>query len=155
MTMKNKKRKIKDSFTNISLSRMTYISHTLSGIAWLLIAASAFIINDTMSIIRTILIILAIVCTAFQITAILPKDKEDEMADLNLKKAESATLSGIKTYIVAALLVLFIALIITWRRGIRNVNIAFVFMVGVAILLSILGISNLLVGFFFRKYEKE
>lgn len=155
MTMKNKKRKLKDSFTNISLSRMTYISHTLSGIVWLLIAASVFIINDTMSIIRTILIILAIVCTAFQITAILPKDKEDEMADLNLKKAESSALSGIKTYIVAALLTLLIALIITWKRGVRVINIAFVFMVGVAILLSILGVSNLLVGFFFRKYEKE
>lgn len=155
MTMKNKKRKLKDSFTNISLSRMTYISHTLSGIVWLLIAASVFIINDTMSIIRTILIILAIVCTAFQITAILPKDKEDEMADLNLKKAESSALSGIKTYIVAALLTLLIALIITWKRGVRVINIAFVFMVGVAILLSILGGSNLLVGFFFRKYEKE
>lgn len=155
MKMKNEKRRIKDNFINISLSRMTYISHTLSGIAWLLIAASVFIPNSIMGIIRTILIILAIVCTAFQITAILPKDKEDEMADRNLKKAESAALSGIKTYIVAALLALLIALIISWKKGVRDVNIAFVFMVGMAILLSILGISNLLVGFFFRKYEKE
>lgn len=146
---------MKKKLEDMSLSQITYVSHTLSGIAWLSVAVIIFFNGDVFDVVRPILIALAIISNAFQITAVLPKYKVDEMSTRNLRKAESKALFGMRVYVVAALLVLLIVALICKSNGIKQVNIVWVFLAAIAALISMLGISNILVGFFFRKNEKE
>lgn len=148
-------RGIPDDGVTISLhTALSGIEAVICGIAWLSVAVVIFFRSDVLEVVRLLLIAVAIVSNAFQITAVLPKYKIDEMSTRNLRKAESKALSGMKVFVAVALIILLIAVIVCKSNGIKEINISWAFLPVIAALLSMLGISNILVGFF-RQNEKE
>lgn len=145
----------KNWIKELSLSQIALISYSLSGIAWLAVSVSILLHNYFNGTIQTLLIILAIALNAFQISAVLPKNKEDEMSENNLLRAKASTLTCVKMMVPIVLAAVLCITLWTMKTGIKFISVSVLLIGATALPVAVLGIINLLTGFFFRKYEKE
>lgn len=145
----------KNWIKELSLSQIALISYSLSGIAWFAVSVSILLHNRCNSTIQTLLIVLAIVLNTFQISAVLPKSKEDEMSENNLLRAKASTLTCVKMMIPIVLAAVLFITLWTIRIGIKSISVSVLLIGATALPVAVLGIINLLTGLFFRKYEKE
>lgn len=142
---------MKEKLDNLTVTQIAFIGYTLNGIAW--IASAITLLLTFFSVLSDVFSVIAIISQCALFLLVLPNDKMDEMAEVNLRKAESKSLHGIK-YSVLLILVIFA----TWLLITHPAKMIPLEVLGAAIIsisIGMLGIANFLTGLYLYRFEKE
>lgn len=135
---------------SLDLTTSNHLRYTLNGIGWLLYSFFSLFDNLICSIMSTITLLICIISCL--ICYVIISEPEDEMSQHNMTKAKAAAMDNIKLVILYVLVGTFsLALLsqfIPVLTDIIDPKFSFAFTM-------MLGISDIEIGHFFAKYEKD
>lgn len=135
---------------NFNLATSKCITYLVNGIGWLMFGLLSVIDNTVCSLLSAIFLFLCIALST--INPFRSKDSDDEMSDHHMIKAKSLTLDFLKIIILSILLILAILGVMHEFIPViaENVNISLTLIISL-----ILGITEIMTGLFFVKFEKD